>query len=182
MSQWTHVAGIIRLDSMGYNLVMGMAAQEKNKAIKEAAVKSLGHTTPRDFDTSDREGWNKCDVPRGSEGSLQYDVCPNSNKDTHSLSWGCINIWGDLRDFGNSDVPKIREWFQQSILRLQKPEGFTDPDNMTMFEKMDYMMSVFSIREAVLCIEVEYEAREVITIFDPQKTNNKIKFSFVKLA
>jgi hypothetical protein len=180
MSQWTHVAGIIRLDDLGYNLVKGMTVKEKQEKIREAVTRALGTATSRDLDNFDQETWNKCTCPQGSEGSLQYDVIPNSDKDTHSMSWGSINIWGDLRDFGNGDVYKIREWFQKSIDRLQKPVGFPDPDHMTMFEKMDYLMSVFSIREAVLCVEVEHEAREVITIFDPEQP--KIKFSFVKLT
>lgn len=181
MSQWTHVAGIIRLDSLGYNLVMGMEAREKNRLVREAAVKAMGRTTPRDLELSDREEWNRCDVPQGSEGSLQYDVIANSERDTHSLSWGCVAIWGDLRDFGYEDVPKIKEWFQKCMDRLRKPEGFKDPETMTMFEKIDYMLASFSVREAVLSIDVEGEPREVIALFDPDKPN-QIRLGFVKLA
>lgn len=153
MSQWTHVAGIIRLDSIGFNLITrGMTTKEKNDKIKEAVARALGNTW--DYD-SEREAMDKCTVPQGSEGSLQYAVHPNSEKDEHGAVWGNVSIWGDLRGTGKEDLPGIQGWFQKSLVSLRHPEGFGDPRGMDMPEKALYMLAVCLIRYAVLGIEVE---------------------------
>lgn len=153
MSQWTHLAGLIRLDSVGAQLVRAFPGSIPEK-LKAAVVKALGNTC--NFD-SPREAWDQCTVPSGSEGSLQYSVFPNSEKDNHALSWGYVPIWGDLRDFGSEDVPKLAEWFEKSLARLSKPEGFGDPADMDVLEKANYMLSTFVVRDAVLSIDVEGE-------------------------
>lgn len=158
MSQWTHVAGLIRLDSIGVNIVRS-PTRIKNEKVKDAVTKALGNTC--DYD-SEREAWEKCTVPRGSEGSLQYEVYPNSDKDEHTANWGYVAIWGDLRGFGTEDLPNIQDWFEKSLAKLQKPEGFKPPDQMTMYEKVEYMLSVFVIRAAVLSIDVEGTPRLVL--------------------
>lgn len=160
MSQWTHVAGIIRLDNMGANIVRQMPTGSKRERIEEAVTKALGSTC--DYE-SDQEAWERCSVPRGSEGSLQHNVFPNSDEeDSHALSWGYATIWGDLRDFGTEDVPKIKNWFQKSLERLQKPDGFKSPKEMTMLEKAEYMLSTFIIRDAVLSVNVEYQSALIL--------------------
>lgn len=153
MSQWTHVAGIIRLDSMGNCIVRQLPTGSKREKIEEAVNKALGNTW--NFESTPEEV-ERCNVPGGSEGSLQHNVFPNSDEDEHGLSWGYATIWGDLRDFGTEDVPEIKVWFQKSLERLQKPEGFNDPKGMPDLEKAIYMLSTFSIRGAVLSIRVEY--------------------------
>lgn len=158
MSQWTHVAGIIRLDSLGATIVMGPTSIKRQK-IEEAVAKAMGNTC--DYE-SEPEEWEQCNVPRGSEGSLQYNVFPNSDKDDHALSWGYAVIWGDLRDFGEEDVPGIQDWFQKSLERLQKPEGFNPLEEMGMDEKWDYMLHSFLIRQAVLSVRVEYGERTIL--------------------
>lgn len=161
MSQWTHVAGVIRLDSMGAPMVR-LDVEPKNKVIKEAAARALGNTC--DFDSSAEEH-ARCSVPKGSEGSLQYRVHPNSDEDTHSLSWGYAAIWGDLRDFGLEGVPGIQKWFQRSLERLQKPEGYKSPGDMEEREKALYMLSTFSIRGAILSVDVEH-GPQIIMVWD----------------
>ncbi len=151
MSQWTHVAGVIRLDSMGAAMVKG-ATGVKNEKIEAAAVKALGNTC--DFESSPEEH-ERCNVPSGSEGSLQYRVFPNTDDDNHALSWGYAVIWGDLRDFDAEDVLEIQEWFQKSLERLHKPEGFWSPEGMSEREKAEHALCVFSIRGAILSIDVE---------------------------
>jgi len=160
MSQWTHLAGIIRLDNIGGAMVR-FTTDRKNEKIKEAVAKALGNTCNYD---SPVEAWDHCTVPCGSEGSLQYKVFPNSDsdEDNHALSWGYAVIWADLRDFGSEDVPKIEKWFQEGLAKLEKPEGFNPLDQMDMLEKAEYMLSVFSIREAVLNIDVESQPRTIL--------------------
>lgn len=163
MSQWTHVAGIIRLDNFGACMVR-LSTDCKNEKIKQAIGKALGNTC--NYDSPDG-AWQQCTVPCGSEGSLQYKVLPNSDsdEDTHAITWGCAVIWADLRDFGSEDVPKMENWFQESLAKLTKPEGFNPVEQMDMSEKARYMLSAFSIREAILSVDVEGQPR-IILLWD----------------
>lgn len=163
MSQWTHVTGIIRLDSMGA-IVTG-PAPTKNLKIREAAVRALGKTSDYHLEPG---AWDECTVPCGSEGSLQYNVYPNSDSDDHALTWGYASIWGDLRDFGIENLQEVYDWFKGSLERLQKPKGFSSPENMVMPEKVEYVLSTFVIRQAVLSIDVEFGPR-VVLLWDDDK-------------
>lgn len=164
MSQWTHLAGIIRLDSPGANIVR-LPTRDKNEKIKAAVVKALGNTCDYDSDT---EAWDRCNVPCGSEGSLQYKVFPDSDRDEHAANWGYISIWADLRDFGAEDVPTIQEWFQKSLKRLKHPEGFKPVEEMTLYEKAEYMLSIFLIRDAVLSVDVEGQPSLILQSTEPK--------------
>lgn len=165
MSQWTHVAGIIRLDSIGANTIRA-PVEAKNNQIKASVTKALGNTC--DYN-SNEESWAQCSVPCGSEGSLQYSVHPNTEKDDHNLSWGYVAIWGDLRNFDMNDVPIIEEWFQRSIELLKKPERVKELEEVTMQEKAEYMLSVFLIRDAVLSIDVEFKPKLLLSWDDKAK-------------
>ena len=101
MSNWTHVAGVIRVDYLKW-----------------------GKDTPElDFDEllgkkclwgSDEETWVDAEnnpnkyLPMGSEGSLQKSVWINP-KDSH-LARYTVSIFGDLRDHDSCD--EIIEWFK----------------------------------------------------------------------
>lgn len=87
MSQWTHVAIIIRFDGLA------MLESDPNNKI----TPNLGNTC--DFD-SDDESWDKCDVPKGSEGSLQHTLWTNPHK-SHMARY-VATIWGDLRDYDST--------------------------------------------------------------------------------
>ena len=157
MSQWTHVAGIVRLDNMGSLVRMPVSA--RNEKVEEAVVRALGNTCVYG-DSS--ETWNSCTVPCGSEGSLQYKVYPNTNKDSRSLSWGYVAIWGDLRGFDVGDLPTIYDWLEKSLVELEKPGRFRILEKMTAQQKAGYLLSVFVIREAVMCVEVKGEPKVVL--------------------
>jgi len=160
MSQWTHIAGLIRLDSMGAVLVR-LPVREMNDRLKVAVAKALGNTC--DFESS-IEASEVCNVPCGSEGSLQYKVLSNSDsdKDAHALSWGYVVIWGDLRNFGTEDYPEVLEWFQKSLEQLQHPEGFGSPDDMSQNDKALYAIASFGIRDAVLSVHAEYSPCKIL--------------------
>lgn len=83
MSQWTHVAAIIRYDNL----------LEKSKPV-------LGHVC---HFNSPEEDWDKCDVPCGSEGSLTTTMW--ENPDECSVANHTATIFGDLRDY--NDVAEI---------------------------------------------------------------------------
>lgn len=121
MSQWTHVTGCIRFD--------GLPGAIQDHTV-ENVKKYLGNTC--EF-FSEREDWDKCNVPCGSEGSLQYKVLEVGG----GLIWLTVAIWGDLRSYDN--VTEIKEWFE----RVTHIKGL-------------------SVRGAVLEIEVENQATIVL--------------------
>ena len=102
MSQWTHVAAILRIDSLraaGLPDPLG----ENHRAV-------LGHPTPAHTDDCyDDPVWGAendkakgfSDLPTGSEGSLQYQIWENPMKAAAAAY--TVSIWGDLRDYSNVD-------------------------------------------------------------------------------
>ncbi len=133
MSQRTHVAGIIRLDSIGAQVVRYMYTGKDNE-LKNNVHRALGNTWKY---SDDVDTIKNCTVPQGSEGSIQYRVDTEypADEDSHSLSWGFVYIWGDLRDFGTEGISKIENWFKNSLQTLSEPkidkpiEHMTDREN-----------------------------------------------------
>jgi hypothetical protein len=129
MSQWTHVCGAIRIDAMP---ILDNLTTSK--------IKKLFGNTARFEDGQDV--WDKCNVPTGSEGSVQYRIDDNSGE--YSLTWGVIYFWGDLRDY--DDYNEIYKWIKKSCEHLM-------------------------IRSCSIKIDVEYKGKYLITdIFDGNKT------------
>lgn len=95
MSYWTHVNGAIRVDSVPL----------KNKEIK-ALFKTCKFGSPA-------EDWEVCNVPRGSEGSLQ--VLLHFNHDKYEACKIAMTIYGDLRGFDESQHHEIIEWINAII-------------------------------------------------------------------
>ncbi len=102
MSNWTHVAGLIRFDSL------------------------LHDELERDIPNAFGETWQYGDdeylaspVPFGSEGSLQYVFNRTGFHEGNVLSITCGNlaIWGDLRDY--EDPFDIYNWVVESIQRMK---------------------------------------------------------------
>lgn len=97
MSQWTHVAGIIRLDGGGP--ILGMSALDEAILINEALSESP--------------------LPSGSEGPINYSFHYHGQDNivsgfaSASAYRGAIAIWGDLRDYGEGqeEIDKIVDWF-----------------------------------------------------------------------
>lgn len=90
MSQWTHINAVIRFDSL--------------RAVGLPGLPNLGNTCTYE---SDRKDWDDCNVPMGSEGSMQYQVWDNPH--TGSLAAYTAMFWGDLRDY--EDDKEILEYF-----------------------------------------------------------------------
>ena len=100
MSQWTHVCGCIRYDALR---MAGMPYSTLDQ------IKELIGISARYDDPSEKQ--NAVNGAMGSEGSIEFVFYVNPS--TPSLSACAVGIVGDLRDFGNEDVHKIKEWFKK---------------------------------------------------------------------
>ena len=104
MSNWTHVAGIIRIDSVRLE---EETVEEATRMFENYFGKELRYH-------SEDELWYEADkhpekfLPFGSEGSLTMSVWVNPNLD--SITSYTVSIFGDLRDHDDPDA--IIEWFK----------------------------------------------------------------------
>ena len=103
MSDWTHVAGVVVLDTFNFESVFSQDLPKKEEII-EAFKKYIGPLSP--FGSYNREST----LPRGSEGALTYDVHIN---DSNHNAVVIVNIFGDLRDF--SYPKQITDWFSKTF-------------------------------------------------------------------
>ena len=153
MSQWTHVAGIIRIDSL-VDLLGGPDTTERMLRDR------LGYTWDYD-DLGNRAREIHIDnshVPCGSEGSVQYKIVktrPETGSGEHSLSWGHIAIYGDLRDF--DDPNEIYNWLGNALVDVNK-DGI-------------------SIRDIIVSIVVEYSNQYIIFQDEDDQGNTEIRMS-----
>ena len=101
MSNWTHVAGIIRVD--------GIAKLDFDEVIgKECLWES-----PEEVWDDAEENPDKY-LPMGSEGSLQKSIWENPDKEC--LASHTVSIFGDLRD--HHSTSDIIEWFKEKCKSL----------------------------------------------------------------
>ena len=133
MSQWTHVCGCIRYDALRMCILPGQSIND---------LKALLGNTVSFEDSEDK--WEACNVPRGSEGSIQFSFWENPHRP--SLAAYTVAIFGDLRDFGNDNVQQIKDWF----------ERVTHND-------------LLIVRNAILEIEVEYCDEPIILRYESPK-------------
>jgi len=99
--------------------------------------------TYEDLACMDIDDEAKTIVPMGTEGSLQYEVCHDGNY--NDLYWGHISIYGDLREYCDSDAIKL--WITESLNRLMS-------------------MSSWMVRQGVMMIHVEGYDAEIFQIGD----------------
>lgn len=93
MSVWTHVAGIIRVDT-----IRGLTPTPDFEKI---FIKSLfGDDTISN-------------MPSGSEGSLDYRII--ENPDEASIAAYTVVIFGDLRDYGADRTEDIKDWWEHVL-------------------------------------------------------------------
>jgi len=94
MSQWTHIAGTIRIDCIDHD------------DVKEQLKNVLGETWKYGDDVdSDTEY-----APSGSEGSIQYTIA--ENPDESCTAAFVVTFYGDLRDYDND--AEILAWFEKA--------------------------------------------------------------------
>lgn len=98
MSNWTHVAGIVRID--------GFPGDELDfdKIFGKECLYESGHEVWGDFDAHPDDY-----MPVGSEGTLQKTVWVNTH--TEYTDRYVVSVFGDLRD--HDDPNKIIIWFKQ---------------------------------------------------------------------
>lgn len=100
MSNWTHVAGIIRVDRIRVD------DDTKELDFDEILGKECLWNSSRKVWDDALKNPDKY-MPMGSEGSLQKSVWVNPNKD-HVASY-TVSIFGDLRD--HDSISEIIDWF-----------------------------------------------------------------------
>lgn len=93
MSVWAHVNGSVRVDS-----IRMLGKPDFSKIF----IKSLWDDTN-----------SNCNMPEGSEGSLDFRVIENPDKD--SLSAYTVSIFGDLRDYSKDRLQDIKDWFERVL-------------------------------------------------------------------
>ena len=103
MSQWTHVCGCIRIDTLPF----------VQRSPERILYSRFGNTVQFN---DPPEKWELCTVPRGTEGSVQYKVVKTAPHYNH-MAWGVIYIWGDLRDYESPQA--IYEWIKKSCANLE---------------------------------------------------------------
>lgn len=84
MSQWTHVAGMVRFDTIRH-LMRSHNDETMQRIVEES-------------------------VPSGSEGPCVVHVHENPMKE--ALAAFAVSIHGDLRDFGHEDIEEIETWMK----------------------------------------------------------------------
>ena len=94
MSQWTHVAGTIRIDCVDH------------EEVKEQLNNVLGNT----WEYGDEVNPDTDYAPYGSEGSIQYTVAENPNES--DVTAFVVTFYGDLRDYDND--AEIIAWFEKA--------------------------------------------------------------------
>lgn len=100
MSNWTHVAGIVRIDSLR---ILDDESFDFERVFGKELRFDDGYEA---FD--DAQANPEKYLPLGSEGSLTMSVW--SNPDIHDVTAYTVSIFGDLRDH---DSPKeIIRWFK----------------------------------------------------------------------
>jgi len=90
MSNWAHVCGLIRIDSLFID--DDMTIKDIDKMIKKEITKNL-----------------KKDLPKGTEGPLNYRII-KTNTDPNNVVWGFVSVFGDLRDF--EDAYGLNNWIE----------------------------------------------------------------------
>ena len=110
MSNWTHVAGIIRVDHLKIPGVTRDIDFEKEIG-RQLTFNDIWDGTPayEEFKLNPQSF-----LPLGSEGSLNMSVW--ANPDTSCLAAYTVSIFGDLRDHNDPDA--IIEWFKKKCQLL----------------------------------------------------------------
>lgn len=155
MSIWTHVNGSIRID--------GAHTYEENEeqTINNIVGEMINYNELAKLDIMEEP---QCDLPMGSEGSLQYkfvfygeDEDLGDGCESHSMSRGSILIWGDLRDY---DTPnEIVAWFKNLLTKIEK-------SNKGFFIR-EALIDVYTEgNNRLICVKKQTDDIEIIEVSD----------------
>lgn len=98
MSQWTHVAAVFRLNSFD---------KISDEDIKKVFGKEVNFYQLFNYDEAD----DTKTLPMGSESTLKMSIW--HNPDSSYMASTTVSVFGDLRDYGGSDIEKLKEWFNE---------------------------------------------------------------------
>ena len=110
MSNWTHVAGVMRIDDLRFDA----ANIPDFKAVFGKTLR-FEDDWPEDLESRKDEY-----LPMGSEGSLELSV--HVNEDVHSMAAYVVTIFGDLRDHDSPD--EIINWFKEKYDLINSSDDF----------------------------------------------------------
>lgn len=111
MSNWTHVAGVMRIDDIRFDESMPDFEKIFGKELRWEDLVNW----PEDIELKKEEY-----LPLGSEGSLEMLV--HVNEDIHCMAAYVITIFGDLRDHDSPD--KIINWFKEKYDLINSSNEF----------------------------------------------------------
>ena len=128
MSHWVHINGSVRYDTISIN--------------EPATEPEFNTCSFRD----ELEVWDKCNVPCGSEGSIQVSKLDVYRTPTQAfVTYG---FSGDLRDYDISKADELETWINSLV-----------PDDMSIW-----------IRQGIFQVEFEGEDLRVYIYDDDLKT------------
>lgn len=105
MSNWTHVAAVVRIDGIE---LLGNRPDPYKIFGKECLWDDICEVW------EDADNYPEDYLPMGSEGSLQMSIWENPDKE--SLASTTVTIFGDLRD--HDDPQEIVDWFKEKLKRV----------------------------------------------------------------
>lgn len=111
MSNWTHVIGSIRIDTL-----RGITDNTPFDTDKIFGKECLFESSKEIWDDMDKHPEDY--LPMGSEGSLQKSVYENPDRSVTAAY--TVTIFGDLRDHDNAG--DIIKWFENKLNNL--PDGY----------------------------------------------------------
>jgi len=121
MSYWTHVNGSLRIDCP--HPVKNLDFTRFDTHIKNLFKVVHAHGS--------KEEWEACNIPYGSEGSLDVNIW--INPELNYVARYTINFFGDLRDFEDYQHIEIVNWINELIIknRLDVRAGIMTIDDRT---------------------------------------------------
>ena len=149
MSDWTHVVGVVVLDTYNFNseYLNGLPSEED-------VIRSFKEYLGEISTFFDYKEYVK--LPRGSEGSLRYNVRIDNYSGYNSFV--VIDIYGDLRDY--SSQKQIIKWFTETF------------DETKLGEEANILPY---INNAILTVENEYSDEKSVVVWKNDKTYQVIK-------
>lgn len=140
MSVWTHVTGMIRVGRFNFNEGDLFTARTKEgmKILKDILGPMAVYKPESDPDCKVfGRNYDRCKLPKGSEGSLQYNIV--SEPVIGSANNYVISIWGDLRNYELSDVSDdLCTWFYSFQREVSNYKGGFEEDG---FEIADAILN-----------------------------------------
>jgi len=136
MSQWTHVLGMIRFEDMDRSVWPKPRidrSQQKADVIHDIFLRN---------------------IPSGSEGDLDVQTIITHSGPTVVFS-------GDLRDFGESDIPEICKWLNDSYSSVK--------GNRSLFGTV--LPCPMTVRDVVINCDVEYHKNKLMIVYNSDSGN-----------